>query len=87
MGNVLDLAVVVPTYQERENVAEFIRRLDAAQDSLDIVIGTRDANGGSMGQFAARRVLLSRLQRVGRAVCRCDGGARRRAPLAGEPKG
>jgi hypothetical protein len=26
--NKLDLAVVVPTYQERENVAEFIRRLE-----------------------------------------------------------
>jgi dolichol-phosphate mannosyltransferase len=154
MENTLDLAVVVPTYQERANVTEFIRRLDAAlaglswelifvdddspddtaefvrewaardrrirllhrigrrglssaciegmlataancvavmdadmqhdeallprmlehlrQDSLDIVIGTRNADGGSMGQFPPHRVLLSRWgQRVSQAVCRC----------------
>lgn len=153
--NLLDLAVVVPTYQERENVNEFIRRLDQAlaglrweltfvdddspdetaeavrewaqkdsrirlvhrigrrglssaciegilassanviavmdadlqhdetllprmlsllrQDSLDVVVATRNAEGGSMGQFPAHRVLLSRLgQRVSRAVCRCE---------------
>jgi dolichol-phosphate mannosyltransferase len=150
----LDIAVVVPTYNERANIAELIARLDAALDglawelifvdddspdgtadrvldfarrdprirllhrigrrglasaciegilatsanaiavldadmqhdetilpamlhtlranSLDIVIGTRNACGGSMGQFAAPRVLLSHLgQRFSRFVCRC----------------
>jgi len=153
--NALDLAVVVPTYQERENVGEFIQRLERAlvglrweltfvdddspdetadvvrewarrdrrirlvqrigrrglssaciegilassascvavmdadlqhdeallprmlsllrQESLDIVVATRNAHGGSMGQFPAHRVSLSRLgQRVSRAVCRCE---------------
>lgn len=153
--NALDLAVVVPTYRERENIAELIRRLERAlcglrweltfvdddspdetaevvrewvrrdrrvrlvhrigrrglssaciegilassaacvavmdadmqhdetllprmlsllrQESLDIVVATRNANGGSMGQFPAHRVLLSRLgQKVSRAVCRCE---------------
>lgn len=153
--NALDLAVVVPTYQERENVGEFIHRLERAlvglrweltfvdddspdetadvvrewaqrdcrirlvhrigrrglssaciegilassancvavmdadmqhdetllpqmlsllrQDSLDVVVATRNANGGSMGQFSGHRVLLSGLgKRVSRAVCRCE---------------
>ncbi|HEV2577832.1 MAG TPA: glycosyltransferase family 2 protein [Acidobacteriaceae bacterium] len=154
-GNALDLAVVVPTYQERENIAEFIRRLGIAlaglswelifvdddspdetaevvrqwtsrdrrvrllhrigrrglssaciegimatsaecvavmdadmqhdeallprmleqlrEDSLDVVIGTRNSDGGSMGEFPAHRVLLSKVgQWVSRAVCRCE---------------
>lgn len=151
----LDLAVVVPTYQERENVGEFIQRLERAlvglrweltfvdddspdetaevvrqwaqndrrirlvhrigrrglssaciegilassasciavmdadmqhdetllprmlselrQGSLDAVVATRNADGGSMGRFSARRVALSRWgRRVSRAVCRCE---------------
>lgn len=154
-GNRLDLSVVIPTYQERCNIPELLRRLEVAleglrwevtfvdddspdetaelvrelslrdrrvrlvhrigrrglssaciegmmassasciavmdadmqhdetllprmlqmlrQESLEIVVGTRNAKGGSMGQFSARRVLLSRLgERVSRAVCRCE---------------
>jgi dolichol-phosphate mannosyltransferase len=42
------------------------------EDSLDLVIGTRNACGGSMGQFGAARVLLSRLGRkASHTVCRC----------------
>ncbi len=41
-------------------------------DSLDLVIGTRNACGGSMGQFSKTRVLLSRLGRkASHTVCRC----------------
>jgi hypothetical protein len=148
----VDLAVILPTYNERANVAELISRLDAAlaglcweaifvdddspdgtgelvhsyaqqdarirliervgrrglssaciegmmatsarfiavmdadlqhdetvlpamlarlrQESLDMVVGTRNAGGGSMGQFCASRVLLSRLgQKISQAVC------------------
>lgn len=155
IGEALDLAVVVPTYQERGNVGEFIARLASAleglrweltfvdddspdgtaeavrewalrdrrirlihrigrrglssaciegilatsanyiavmdadmqhdesmlprmlerlrQEFLDIVVGTRNADGGSMGEFSARRVMLSRMgERVSRAVCRCQ---------------
>jgi dolichol-phosphate mannosyltransferase len=151
----IDLAVVVPTYNERENVPEFIARLEAALqglswelvfvdddspdetaelvreyarhdprirlvhrigrrglssaciegiltttsnyvavmdadmqhdesilpqmletlrlDSLDLVIGTRNAEGGSMGEFGKKRVLLSRGgQKISNMVCRCD---------------
>jgi dolichol-phosphate mannosyltransferase len=40
---------------------------------LDIVVGTRNAKGGSMGQFSTKRVLLSRLgQKISNAVCRCE---------------
>jgi dolichol-phosphate mannosyltransferase len=43
------------------------------EESLDIVVGTRNAEGGSMGEFGRRRVLLSRMgQKVSNAVCRCD---------------
>jgi dolichol-phosphate mannosyltransferase len=42
-------------------------------DSLDLVIGTRNAEGGSMGQFGRTRVMLSTLgQYVSRTVCRCE---------------
>jgi len=42
-------------------------------DSMDIVVGTRNAQGGSMGEFGKRRVMLSRLgQRIGHKICRCD---------------
>jgi dolichol-phosphate mannosyltransferase len=43
------------------------------QDSLDLVVGTRNADGGSMGCFGKRRVLLSRLgQKVSNIVCQCQ---------------
>jgi dolichol-phosphate mannosyltransferase len=39
--------------------------------SLDVVVGTRNAQGGSMGSFSRKRVLLSRLgQKISHAVCR-----------------
>ncbi len=44
----------------------------ARQESLDIVVGTRNADGGSMGDFAKGRVLLSRLgERISHTVCKC----------------
>ncbi len=42
------------------------------QDSLDLVVGTRNAQGGSMGQFGRQRLFISRLgQRVSRSICSC----------------
>lgn len=42
------------------------------EQSLDIVVGTRNAQGGSMGQFCSKRIWLSKLgQRIGYAVCHC----------------
>ena len=44
----------------------------ARQELLDLVVGTRHADGGSMGDFARGRVLLSRLgERVSHAICKC----------------
>ena len=151
----LDLAVVLPTYNERDNIPELLVRLDAALDglaweaivvdddspdgtgeavlslarqdprirliqrvgrrglasaciegvmatsaafvavmdadlqhdetvlaqmlvhlkreSLDVIVGTRNAEGGSMGQFCRSRVWLSRLgQKISQAVCSCN---------------
>lgn len=151
----MDLAIVIPTYNERDNIRELVRRLDCALtglswevvfvdddspdgtadvvralarsdrrvrllhrigrrglssaciegmlatsaqaiavmdadlqhdetklacmlsrlrgDSLDVVIGTRNADGGSMGEFARKRVMISRMgQRVSNMICRSD---------------
>jgi dolichol-phosphate mannosyltransferase len=43
------------------------------EEELDLVLGTRNADGGSMGSFSARRVLLSRCgQRISRFICPCE---------------
>jgi dolichol-phosphate mannosyltransferase len=43
------------------------------EESLDVIVGSRNSEGGSMGEFGQRRVLLSRLgQKIGCVVCRCD---------------
>jgi dolichol-phosphate mannosyltransferase len=43
------------------------------QDSLDLVVATRNSCGGSMGAFPRRRVLLSKLgKRMSRATCQCE---------------
>ncbi|MCU1323724.1 MAG: glycosyl transferase [Acidobacteriaceae bacterium] len=43
------------------------------RESLDLVVGTRNAEGGGMGEFGHGRVLLSRMgQRISHAVCRCN---------------
>ena len=40
------------------------------EDSLDLVIGTRNSDGGSMGEFRPWRVMLSRMgQRISHSVC------------------
>jgi dolichol-phosphate mannosyltransferase len=42
------------------------------QESLDVVVGTRNSDGGSMGEFGPWRVMLSNLgQKVSQSVCRC----------------
>ncbi len=44
----------------------------ARQEFLDLVVGTRNADGGSMGDFAKGRILLSRLgERISHTVCKC----------------
>jgi dolichol-phosphate mannosyltransferase len=43
------------------------------RESLDVVVGTRNAEGGSMGSFNRGRVLLSRCgQRISQTVCNCQ---------------
>jgi len=42
-------------------------------EALDVVVATRNADGGSMSEFSAGRVFLSRLgQRISRVVFRCE---------------
>ena len=50
------------------------RMLDTLRsEQLDVVVGTRNAQGGSMGNFARNRQLLSRLgQRASNSFCHCE---------------
>jgi len=42
------------------------------QDSLDVVVGTRNSLDGSMGQFSPSRVLLSKVgKNISHSICRC----------------
>ena len=49
------------------------RMLDLLRSSsLDVVVGTRNADGGSMGDFGRGRVFLSRTgEKISQSVCRC----------------
>jgi len=65
------VAVMDADMQHDETVLpQMLARLQ--KSSLDIVIGTRNAEGGCMGEFSKRRVLLSRVgQKISHAVCKC----------------
>lgn len=64
------IAVMDADLQHDESILpQMLHRL--RDESLDVVVGTRNAHGGSMGDFAAGRVLLSSVgRRIGHAVCR-----------------
>jgi len=49
-------------------------------ESLDLVVGTRNADGGSMGCFGTKRILLSRL---GRQIGRAISGGQLSDPMSG----
>lgn len=65
------LAVMDADLQHDERVLpEMLRRID--QEGLDVVVASRRAERGSMGEFASRRVRLSDMgTRVSRLVSRC----------------
>lgn len=43
------------------------------KDNLDVVVGSRNVQGGSMGAFAPRRVFLSSLgKKISATICRCQ---------------
>ncbi len=65
------IAVMDADLQHDEKVLpQMLARLRA--ESLDVVVGTRNASGGSMGDFDRTRVWLSRLgERVSHSVSRC----------------
>ncbi len=64
------VAVMDADLQHDETILPvMLRRLH--QESLDLVVGTRNAEGGSMGEFGRARRFLSRSgQRISRSVCR-----------------
>lgn len=66
------IAVMDADLQHDERILpEMLRKLKA--ESLDIVIATRNAEGGGMGKFARHRVMLSNLGlRLSRSVCRAS---------------
>jgi len=49
---------------------EMLARL--RREPLDVVVGTRNAEGGSMGEFCRSRIWLSRIgQKISQSVCAC----------------
>jgi dolichol-phosphate mannosyltransferase len=66
------IAVMDADMQHDESILPgMLERIKASH--LDVVVGSRKAAGGSMGQFAADRVWLSNLgSRISRLVCHCD---------------
>jgi dolichol-phosphate mannosyltransferase len=66
------VAVMDADLQHDESILP--RMLDKLRvEALDIVVGTRNAVGGSMGEFCTSRVFLSRLgKRISRAVSHCE---------------
>ena len=68
------LAVMDADLQHDESILpQMLERLRC--DHLDLVIGSRHVEGGSMGQFTAKRVWLSNLgARISRAVTHCNLG-------------
>ncbi len=65
------VAVMDADMQHDERVLPRMLSL-ARQQQLDLVVGTRNADGGSMGDFARGRIILSRLgQRISHAICKC----------------
>jgi dolichol-phosphate mannosyltransferase len=66
------IAVMDADLQHDETILP--KMLDRIQrDGLDLVIGSRHAEGGSMGQFTAQRVWLSNLgARISSTVTRCE---------------
>jgi dolichol-phosphate mannosyltransferase len=65
------IAVMDADLQHDDSVLpQMLTRLQG--ESLDVVVGTRNAQGGSMGEFRRGRVWLSRLgQRISNTVCSC----------------
>jgi dolichol-phosphate mannosyltransferase len=66
------LAVMDADLQHDERILPtMLRRLK--EEQLDIVVGSRNVEGGSMGEFSKARVALSTLgRRFSESVCRCE---------------
>jgi dolichol-phosphate mannosyltransferase len=66
------IAVLDADLQHDESVLPKMFQLISTED-LDLVVGSRNIEGGGMGEFARERVLLSGLgSRLSRMVCRCE---------------
>jgi dolichol-phosphate mannosyltransferase len=66
------LAVMDADMQHDETILPAMVRLLQSRN-LDVVVGSRRTAGGSMGEFARKRVRLSELgSRVSKLVCHCD---------------
>jgi dolichol-phosphate mannosyltransferase len=66
------IAVMDADMQHDESILpKMLERMKS--EHLDVVVGSRKIEGGSMGEFARKRVWLSDLgTRISKLVCRCD---------------
>ncbi len=66
------LAVIDADLQHDEQILPHMLHALKAQN-LDVIVGSRNIEGGSMGKFAPWRVALSMLgRRLSSAICRCE---------------
>jgi dolichol-phosphate mannosyltransferase len=67
------LAVMDADMQHDETALPRMLRVLQSRKNLDVVVASRRTAGGSMGEFAQKRVRLSNLgSRVSKLVCHCD---------------
>jgi dolichol-phosphate mannosyltransferase len=65
------IAIMDADMQHDERILPEMLRIAKTED-VDVVIGSRNVEGGSMGEFSTRRVRLSMLgRRFSQAVCKC----------------
>jgi dolichol-phosphate mannosyltransferase len=66
------IAVLDADLQHDESILpEMLRRIET--EGLDVVVASRRAEGGSMGEFSRKRTRLSHLgSQVGKLICHCD---------------
>ena len=83
----MKILVVVPTYNERENIGPLLRELLAQSDALDVWVaddgspdGTGDVVREAMATWPGRVELRNRADKGGREEAHQESGCRCRAP-------
>ena len=86
-----DAVVIIPTYNERENIGKIVRRVMALPEALDLLVvddGSPDGTGGDVRalqlEFPGRLFLEERIGQRGLGGAYISAGAIRRAIIHDE---